>query len=54
MGCLGGSVNKAFDFGSSHDLSVLGWSPALGSSLSMESVFPYPSALALAHLLSLS
>ena len=30
MGCLGGSVGKASDFGSDHDLMVRGFKPRVG------------------------
>ena len=42
------------DFASGHDLRVLGLSPLPDSVLSVESACPSPSALPLAHLLSLS
>jgi len=32
------------DFGSGHDLKVLGWSPAQGSALSIESAWDFLSA----------
>ena len=40
QGLLGGSVGWVFAFSSSCDPRVLGWSPTLGSLLSMESVSP--------------
>ena len=40
MGRLGGSVGRAADFGSGHDLTVREFEPALGSVLTAQSLEP--------------
>ena len=40
--CVGGSVSEASDFGSAHDLRILGSSPTSNSLLSGESASPSP------------
>ena len=54
VGCLGGSVGWAAAFGSGHDPSVLGWSPASGSLLGREPASPSASACLFVCLCSLS
>lgn len=54
MGHLGGSVDQASPFGSSHDSGVLGWSLVLGSLLSRKSASPSRSPSAPAPVLSLA
>ena len=41
LGCLGSSVNQCptLNFGSGHDLMVLGWKPASASVLSVDSAW---------------
>ena len=40
MGCLGGSVGWAFNFGSGHDLAVVSSNPSSGSVLTTWSLEP--------------
>jgi len=54
VGHLGGSVSKAPDFGSGHDLGVLKLTPLLGSLLGGECACPSPSAPPPVPALSLS